>query len=557
MYARGMGALALGDYWEALKIAPEYVEARFMLGRCLEDGWGNRRDAIEAFEEVLRLYPEHQEARLHLERCLASVKTPHDLDSYDREVGERMHQIILDLCDTMQGEAGRRTPAPPEAAENAEARRQRQLKNFIEMTVGSVLLGTAADRKEDEKLLLEALGSCNELLALAPEDLFAVANKGVIFSQLGRDQEALDCLDRALEMDPKLAHAWHNKAILLRKAGRVAEALRCWDEALRLDPNLVWASYYKAICLWEQARQVSDLGPVLDCLNRAVTCDPRFAEAWTVKGRLLDQMGQPAEAVVALQRAVEVMPARPDAWFELGLAMMKLERPLDAAQAFQRVVEIAPDTPGALQNLGAALSAAGRVEDGLASFESALGRDPGNQYVRAMRDQAAALLAGGRSAVTGVPDDHARAYEEARGRRESVAALLHAERWVAAEPRSAGAWYGLASCLVDFNLDREAEPVYRTALGLDPGHADAWYDLGASLLRCNQYTLAHDCFVRAQQLDPQASDAWSMDGCALIGLKAWGEAQGCFEKALELDPNNEPARANLNSLRQYLRKPGG
>jgi tetratricopeptide (TPR) repeat protein len=59
-------------------------------------------------------------------------------------------------------------------------------------------------------------------------------NKGLSLNNLGRFEEALDCLNHALTLNPLEALPWYNKGMALKNLGRFEEALACLEEAQKL-----------------------------------------------------------------------------------------------------------------------------------------------------------------------------------------------------------------------------------------------------------------------------------------------------------------------------------
>ena len=76
-------------------------------------------------------------------------------------------------------------------------------------------------------------------------------NRGVDFSNLGKNQEALQAFDKALSIDPNNASVWYNKGIALSKLGLIQDSLDAFNKALSIDPNNANASiwYNKGITL--------------------------------------------------------------------------------------------------------------------------------------------------------------------------------------------------------------------------------------------------------------------------------------------------------------------
>ena len=75
-----------------------------------------------------------------------------------------------------------------------------------------------------------------EPLEINPEYTKAWNNMGVALSNLGREEEAIECYDRILEIDPGDAVAWMNKGVSIAKLRGYEEAIEHFNVALEICP---------------------------------------------------------------------------------------------------------------------------------------------------------------------------------------------------------------------------------------------------------------------------------------------------------------------------------
>ncbi len=64
---------AIPEFQAAVRLNPDYVNARFNLGSALASA-GRFDEAIQEFSEVLKLKPDFTEARRNLESCITLRK---------------------------------------------------------------------------------------------------------------------------------------------------------------------------------------------------------------------------------------------------------------------------------------------------------------------------------------------------------------------------------------------------------------------------------------------------------------------------------------------------
>jgi predicted O-linked N-acetylglucosamine transferase (SPINDLY family) len=85
--------------------------------------------------------------------------------------------------------------------------------------------------------LLTAKKLLKKAIALDNSNFVAYNSLGLVFSSLGKLNNAFECLDKALEMEDRYAEAWNNKASLQMVSGDISEAYKSYDKAFLLQPE--------------------------------------------------------------------------------------------------------------------------------------------------------------------------------------------------------------------------------------------------------------------------------------------------------------------------------
>ncbi|NMB85952.1 MAG: tetratricopeptide repeat protein [Methanothrix sp.] len=91
--------------------------------------------------------------------------------------------------------------------------------------------------RENKASLLEIMGRHEEARKTAntTQDLAQVLyNRAGLLANQGKEDEALEALDKAIELNPKHADAWHDKGMILEVLGRNSEADAAYDKAKEL-----------------------------------------------------------------------------------------------------------------------------------------------------------------------------------------------------------------------------------------------------------------------------------------------------------------------------------
>jgi tetratricopeptide (TPR) repeat protein len=151
------------------------------------------------------------------------------------------------------------------------------------------------------------------------------ATLGRLSSQLQRDDEARERLDRALSLDPNLGEAHMALGLLLLRQGRFAEAVAPFQRANALDPdNLLVAYNYALVALQSQdAAQPAPLERAFAALERVV--EPGgAAEPLAVLGTVAGRLGRLDQAEPLLRRAAERSPSRFPTQFELANVCLRV-----------------------------------------------------------------------------------------------------------------------------------------------------------------------------------------------------------------------------------------
>ena len=147
---------------------------------------------------------------------------------------------------------------------------------------------------------------------------------GMALYSLGRYDEAVQSLLKAADLSPSDPRCY----LFLSKAydsspGQADEVIQRFHRFSELQPNNAKAFYYYAMSLWK-GRRAQD--PGLDhhqievLLKKALTLDPKLAEAHLQLGNLYSDQTQYAEAIPEYLKALEDNSDIPDAHYRLGQA---------------------------------------------------------------------------------------------------------------------------------------------------------------------------------------------------------------------------------------------
>jgi tetratricopeptide (TPR) repeat protein len=232
-----------------------------------------------------------------------------------------------------------------------------------------------------------ALANIDRALALRPDFVEALVNRGIALYGLKRFGDALVDYDRAIALRPGYADALVNRGNALGRLQRHEEALASYDNALELQPAHVEALVSRAATLHE----LRQYGEALRSYDRALALRPDDAETLVNRGVTLHELKQSAEALSSYDRALIIEPSNVDAITNRGVALHDLGQYGEALASHERALALQPDHAAARSNRGVTLHRLGRLDEALASYDRALALQP--DYVDALVNRGVTLHA--------------------------------------------------------------------------------------------------------------------------------------------------------------------
>ncbi len=202
---------------------------------------------------------------------------------------------------------------------------------------------------------------------------------GLAHASAGRYVDAIGSYDRAIELAPGYAKAFNNRGLALEGAGDTEGALASYMRAAELDPTLATALNNIGALLWRSG----DLEGAEPWLGRAVSADPWLSEAQYNLASVLARLGRIEEAESAYRSAIRARPRFREAWHDYGVLLEDSGRMPEAIAAYQRSIIIDPRYAEARNSLGIALARTGQYREAITELEAALALAPGDRNVTA------------------------------------------------------------------------------------------------------------------------------------------------------------------------------
>ena len=210
-------------------------------------------------------------------------------------------------------------------------------------------------------------------IAAAPNDAEPYVARAVWSAEQGLFSEAISDLDLALRADSGAAEAWEYKAELLYTA-------RDFEATLSVLNRCVANAPQSTACRLRRAEMNIHLGQVeraFDDLNAALKLDDQLHEAYWMKGKLYEGLGNVDLARSSYATAVEVRPDFYDGFIALGLFCASQGDAL-AEEYYRSAIELRPQSVEAHYNLAMHLQERGDLDEALATYDRILELDPNN-----------------------------------------------------------------------------------------------------------------------------------------------------------------------------------
>jgi len=332
---------SIADYREAIRLRPDYVEARNNLALALEER-GDTEAATTELERAARLDP-------------ARASVQYNLGRLYRGTG-RLEQAVERFG----------------AAIRADPTMARAFRLY-------------AETLEEIGQFQEAAEALEALRGLEPELAAHASRLGGLYRRLGRLDLAAERLQQAVNLDPQSAAAWSELGIVRARQGNDDAALHAYDRALRLEPDRVSTRFNQGLARErskEYGKATASFRKVLERNPGHLVAREHLASSLLASGDLQ----QASEEAGKLQRL-----ATDDADMLRTAAMIhsRSGQPALAVRALLRSLELEPENDVALFNLGVAYSKAGDYAKAIPVYEHFLERHPehnnANRYLERAR----------------------------------------------------------------------------------------------------------------------------------------------------------------------------
>jgi len=368
--------------------------------------------------------------------------------------------------------------------------------------------------------LEEAAAAYRRCTELNPDFSWYHHNLGEVLTKLGQWDAAEKSYRSACELNQNSAWSWHNLGEVLEHQGNLDAAVTAYRKAVELYPDFYefHNSLGKALCGQGQ------LDESISCLRHAIDLDSESALPYQNLWEALARQGRVNEGIECLQRAIELNPGEPELYLKLAEALQGKNELAEAVGYYRKAIQLQPDRHWPHYKLGTALSAQGKWEEAIASYSKAAELEPGSAIVHHYLGHTLSIV---------------QRWDEAIESYDKTLELV---------PDSAIVYQHLGDALAAQQKWEQAVGAYRKSVEFDPNSLEAQDHLGFALYQLGRYDEAISAYRRALEISPNSDVVHCHLGDAMAALQRLDEAIVNYLCAIDIQPNLSEVHHKLGDV---------
>ena len=197
------------------------------------------------------------------------------------------------------------------------------------------LLGEAALKASDWKAAQESLERSLKINPTFDQAMTALARA---LHQQGKDQEAIEWINKALQENPKNIRAWYQKG-WISVAADPDGAITDFQKTLEIQPGFAMAHRDLGIILLQKGRYEESAGH----LEQAVSLGLAHARLYNFLGIAYSRTGRYQDAIKVYTKALGQEPNFAEAHLNLSYVYKKLNRPQEARAQYDAACKLQAD----------------------------------------------------------------------------------------------------------------------------------------------------------------------------------------------------------------------
>lgn len=395
----------------------------------------------------------------------------------------------------------------------------------------------------------EAVTSYNQVLQAEPNNSFVLTQKCQALSQIGNNEDAISECEQALRVNGNWgnttpATAWYNRGLAFSKLTQNKQAITSFERAILIKPNY-------SLAFAQKCRTLTDLKRYEDAIK---ACDRAIKNkkngdwgesnpliAYKYKAEALTKLGRLDEAIDNYKEALEINPNDAITWYKIGKLQQRFASYNEALASYSMAVQVKPKFSQALARQAEMFNKLKNHQQALESSDKALGGDGiwGDTTLAYLWVQRSTALV------------NLQKYEES---------IADAENAIALNQSYAEAWNNKAVSLWHLGKYKEADKASQEAVKSGNKNAQAWFNRGRILSSLKKYSAAVKAYdqalkgEKAQKNNATRAMILTNKGVALWHLEEYKSARQLTKEAVIYDRNSFEAKYNRGVIFLKLKR---
>ncbi len=217
-----------------------------------------------------------------------------------------------------------------------------------------------------------ALPLYGEFLGQNPTHPTGLQLSGLLHSQIGEYDRAIELMRASLQQFPEQAEVANNLGNALAASGRMDEANEAYSRAVKLSPRYIDAWRNLGLSCLQQESYDLARGAFQRCLD----INPDDAAACLGLGNVSQRREDYDKAIYYLEKAVKLQPDYAEAHHNLGVCLRLRQRPGEAIRHYEIARGLGLDRAELYQNLGSAQQDIKDINAAIEAYRMAILRNP-------------------------------------------------------------------------------------------------------------------------------------------------------------------------------------
>ncbi|NKB37335.1 MAG: tetratricopeptide repeat protein [Gammaproteobacteria bacterium] len=218
----------------------------------------------------------------------------------------------------------------------------------------------------------KAMPLYQQFLEQESEHPTALQLTGLLHSQLGEYEPAIELMSRSLKLFPEQAEVANNLANALSACERSHEAIECYLQAVKIKP--AYAEAWRNLGL--TYIEIENSQAALDALKQCLKIQPDDAVACLGLSNIFKAENELDQAIQCLGKAIEFRPDYAEAHHNMGVCLRMQGKSLEAMECFEKARALGLDRAEIYQNLASVQVDRLDMDNALENYRKAITRDP-------------------------------------------------------------------------------------------------------------------------------------------------------------------------------------